>query len=270
VILGGAYAPPPAQSRMGNHGDLDAARRRYLEHPTRNLRFLLAKRYGWLNDHIGVDDVGVELAAGIGAARDHVQARSLLLTDLDDGDWLDVPGVDATATPFADGQFDFVIIQNGIHHLAQPVRLFDEVARVLKPGGLLLVQDVKCSLLQRAMARLTRVEGYDFAVDVFDRDAVLSDPANPWEANNAVPDLLFDDVERFERQLPAFEVVEQRYGECLVFLDSGGVTHKTVSIPLPGFALRMLDAVDRVLTGLLPSVFALQRSVVLRLRGTAA
>ena len=251
---------------MGNHGDLRAARRRYEEDAPRNLRFLLAKRYGWLNDHIGPDDRGVELAAGIGVARDYVRAGSLVITDIDHGDWLDLSGVDATATPFGDGELDFVVIQNGIHHLAHPIRLFDEAARILKPGGVLLVQDVKCSLLQRALARLTRVEGYDFDVDVFDADAVLSDPANPWEANNAVPDLLFDDVARFERHVPAFEVLEQRYGECLVFLDSGGVTHKTVSIPLPEWALRLLDRIDSVITRAAPQLVALQRSVVLRRR----
>ena len=266
MILGGAYQPPPAASRMGHHGDLRAARRRYVEDAPRNLRFLLANRYGWVNDRVAPTDRGAELAAGLGAGRDFVRAGAFVITDIDHGDWLDLSGVDATATPFADGELDFVVIQNGIHHLAQPIRFFEEAARILRPGGLLLVQDVKCSLLQRALARLTAVEGYDYDVDVFDRDAVLSDPTNPWEANNAVPDLLFDDVARFERRVPAFELVEQRYGECLVFLDSGGVTHKTVSIPLPEWGLRILDRIDRVITRVAPGILALQRSVVLRRR----
>jgi SAM-dependent methyltransferase len=266
-MLRSPYSPAAAQSRMGSHGDLAEARRRYVEHPSRNLQFLLQKRYGWLCEHIDPDHGdGVELAAGIGVARDLVRARSLLLTDLEAGDWLDVSGVDATDTPFDDRAFDFVLIQNGIHHLAQPILLFHEAARILRPGGFLLVQDVKCSLLQRALARITRVEGYSYDVDVFDPTAVLSDPAKPWEANNAVPDLLFDDVDEFHRRVPFFEIVEQRFGECLVFLNSGGVTHKTVSVPLPELALRALDRIDRLLTRAAPSLFALQRSVVLRLR----
>jgi SAM-dependent methyltransferase len=267
LVLGSPFTPAAGASRMGNHGDLAEARRRYLERPTRNLRHLLRRRYEWLNEHIDpAHHDGVELAAGMGVARDHVRARSFQLTDVAHGDWLDLGGVDATATPFDDDQFDFVVIQNGIHHLAQPIRLFDEAARILRPGGVLLVQDVKCSLLQRALARLTRVEGYSYEVDVFDPDAILTDPASPWEANNAVPDLLFDDIDRFHREVPAFEVVSQRYGECLVFLNSGGVTHKTISIPLPAPGLALIDAIDRVLTRLAPSIFALQRSVVLRLR----
>jgi SAM-dependent methyltransferase len=190
----------------------------------------------------------------------------LIVSDFDHQDWLDVSDVDATATPFADGQFDFVLAQNAIHHFAQPIRFFDEAARILKPGGLLLVQDVRCSLAARVVARLTRVEGYSFDVDVFDRDAVLSDPANLWEANNAIPDLLFDDADRFHAEVPQFELLANTPNECLVFLNSGGVTHKTVSIPLPRFALRTLAAIDRLLTRVAPATFALQRSVVLRKR----
>lgn len=269
MILGTAFHPAPADSRLGGEadGDLTAARRAWVERPSPNLRFLLEQRYSWCNRFVGADDEGLELAAGIGAARDFVRCRSLLLTDVDGGEWLDVAGVDATATPFADDRFDFILISNAIHHLAHPVRLFDEAARILKPGGVLLVRDVRCSLLQRLAARLTRVEGYDYGVDVFDPDAVLSDPTNAWSANNAVPDLLFGDVARFEREVPAFEIVWQRDDECLVFLNSGGVTHKTVSVPLPGWALRALAAVDRLLVRAAPTVFALQRSVVLRRRG---
>jgi SAM-dependent methyltransferase len=269
MLLGAAFHPAPAANRLGGDlsGDVAAARRAWVGRPSRNLRFLLERRYAWCNDFVGPGDHGVELAAGIGAARDFVRCGSLLLTDLEGGDWLDVTGVDATSTPFEDGRFDFVLVSNALHHVASPVRVFDEVARILKPGGLLLVRDVRCSLLQRLAARVTRVEGYDYGVDVFDRDAVLSDPANPWSANNAVPDLLFDDEGRFEREVPAFAIEWRRDDECLVFLNSGGVTHKAPSVPLPAAGLRVLAAVDRVLVRVAPRVFALQRSLVLRKRG---
>lgn len=265
MILGAAFAPVPSASRTGEV-DVLAARRAFEQRRSGNLGYLLRERYAWCNDFVGPADRGVELAAGIGAARDFIRCASLLLTDIDDAPWLDVAGVDATATPFDDGSFDFVLISNAIHHLAHPIRVFDEAARILVPGGLLLVRDVKCSLLQRFAARATRVEGYDFGVDVWDRDAVLSDPANPWSANNAVPDLLFDDLDRFAARVPMFVPVLQRYDECLVFVNSGGVTHKTPYVPLPTPALRVLGAIDRVLARRLPSVFALQRSVVLKRR----
>ena len=41
----------------------------------------------------------------------------------------------AEALPFADASFDHVLIRDVVHHLEQPERAIDEVARVLAPGG---------------------------------------------------------------------------------------------------------------------------------------
>lgn len=53
-----------------------------------------------------------------------------------------VPG-DATALPFPDGSFDLVVSNFLLHHLAEPVQLLDEAARVLKPGGRVLIKDLR-------------------------------------------------------------------------------------------------------------------------------
>jgi SAM-dependent methyltransferase len=269
MILGAAFQPTPDDNRMGNHGDVAAARASYFDRSSANLEHLIRSRYEWLNDWIGPDDDGVELGCGIGVGRSFVRAGSYLLTDMSEGDWLDVADVDAVATPFADEQFDFVVVQNVLHHLAQPIRFFPEAVRILKPGGLVLVRDVNCSFMTRLLARVTRVEGYSYDVDVFDSSAVLSDPANLWEANNAISDLLFGDRPRLAAAAPELTVVHERLGECLLALNSGGVTHKTVSVPLPRVLLRLLERVDRVLCRLAPKVFAMQRDVVLRKAGAS-
>ena len=47
----------------------------------------------------------------------------------------------AEAMPFPDGEFDLVTIVNSLHHVADPVRTLDEMARVLTSAGTIVVQD---------------------------------------------------------------------------------------------------------------------------------
>jgi ubiquinone/menaquinone biosynthesis C-methylase UbiE len=48
----------------------------------------------------------------------------------------------ATDLPFPDGSFDTVVTRLSIHHFQAPQRPLSEMARVLKPGGTLVVADV--------------------------------------------------------------------------------------------------------------------------------
>ena len=50
-----------------------------------------------------------------------------------------VATADATALPFHDGAFASVLIRDLLHHLPEPRRATAEAARVLRPGGTLLV-----------------------------------------------------------------------------------------------------------------------------------
>jgi ubiquinone/menaquinone biosynthesis C-methylase UbiE len=59
---------------------------------------------------------------------------------------------DAKAMPFDDGEFDLIVCNDSLHHWEDPQPVFDEIARVLKPGGKCLVRDSK--RLQKWTARL--------------------------------------------------------------------------------------------------------------------
>ena len=48
---------------------------------------------------------------------------------------------DATRLPLADNAFDTVVMLGGIHHVPNRVALFQQVFRVLKPGGLFLFRE---------------------------------------------------------------------------------------------------------------------------------
>lgn len=48
---------------------------------------------------------------------------------------------DSENLPFGDGSFDAVICANSFHHYPHPQMFFDGVARVLRPGGRLVLRD---------------------------------------------------------------------------------------------------------------------------------
>ena len=52
---------------------------------------------------------------------------------------------DACAMPFDDDSFDLVVSSNTLHLLSDPVRMFDEVQRVLDPSGRFIISDFRRS-----------------------------------------------------------------------------------------------------------------------------
>ena len=243
-------------------GDVVRARAEYASRRGANLRYVLATRYGWMQRHLEPDAYAVELGCGAGFGGFFLKAGRLELTDVAPQPWVDRV-VDALAMPYSDASVDALLVNNVIHHLAQPHRFFAEAARVLRPGGRLLLQECDASLTTRAVIRLTGHEAYSFDVDPFDPLAICNDPADPWSANCALPNLLFDNLARFQRAFPAFRVEEHRRVEFLLHFNSGGFASRTPYLPLPWAGMRLADALDRVLVGIAPGLFAAQRRVSL-------
>jgi ubiquinone/menaquinone biosynthesis C-methylase UbiE len=50
---------------------------------------------------------------------------------------------DGNSLPFPDKSFDFVMCNSVLHHLAEPQKLFAEIARLAKPGGAILLRDLR-------------------------------------------------------------------------------------------------------------------------------
>lgn len=246
-------------------GDVARARAAYDRRPGANLRYLLRKRFLWMQSYLGPDTYAVELGCGAGFSERFLRAGTLELTDAAPQPWVRRV-VDALDMPYTNGTVDALIVNNVIHHLAYPDRFFREAARVLRPGGHVLIQECDCSLTTRLAIRLIEHEAYDFGADPFDASRPCNDPADPWSANCAIPNLLFDELERFRARYPEFAVVESVRSEFLIHFNSGGISSSTPYIPLPEAALRVLDAIDAVLVRVAPAVFSSQRRVVLRRR----
>jgi ubiquinone/menaquinone biosynthesis C-methylase UbiE len=59
------------------------------------------------------------------------------------GAMVQVEKADAKHLPYADASFDAVISNSVLHHLPDPAQYLREIARVLKPNGVLLVRDIR-------------------------------------------------------------------------------------------------------------------------------
>ncbi len=253
----------PLVQLVRHAGDVERARAEFATRQGANLRYVLRKRFAWMQAYLGPTSYAVEVGCGAGFSRLFLRAGRLELTDTEPWPWVDRV-VDAHSLPHADASVDAVIANNVIHHLAYPERFLREATRVLRPGGHLLVQECDCALATRVALRVTGHEGYDFRADPFDATRPCNDPRDPWSANCAIPNLLFDDTARFGERHPDLALVETRRSEFFLHFNSGGITARGPYLPLPEPALRALDAVDAVLVALAPGVFASQRRVVLR------
>src|SRR5882762_2240993 len=75
------------------------------------------------------------LACGVDLTRE-------MLREAVPGGGLYVQG-DAGRLPFLDSSFDAVVCRNSLHHVAEPPAAIREMIRVLRPGGRLVVEDMR-------------------------------------------------------------------------------------------------------------------------------
>ena len=262
LFLAGPFIPSHEENRMADEGDVEAARERFLSNRFRNLDALLTQRYAWMNDYIEPKDEVVEFGCGAGFSRLYVKQGNLTLTDYIKSPWVD-KFADAMKPPFEEKSVDVIICSHMIHHMAKPVTFFRLVHPILKDGGRIIIQDLNTAFTLRLLLRIMRHEGWSYDIDVFDEKSVTNDATDPWSANCAIPELLFQSSTAFEEKVPGFKVVLNDLNECLLFPLSGGVIAKKGVPEISDFILSAVKVIDRVLIAVAPSVFAMGRSVVL-------
>ena len=251
--------------KMRDVGDLAKNRDYYLQTRFPNLTYLFKKRFDWMNNFIHDTDEVLEVGCGIGVTKLFVRKGHLTLSDVIDNPWVDRQE-DALNLSYKNESLDVIIANNMIHHLAHPTNFFLEANRVLKKGGRILIQDINCSFFMQRLLRLMNIEDFNFSVNVFDVQQICTNPQNPWDGNNAIPNLLFDNCRKFEKHVPCFRVLEKKHSEFFIYIVSGGISGKTLAIPLPDFILKLLDKIDHLLVSAFPKIFALQIHIVLEKR----
>ena len=255
---------PKQENRMRTIANTKIAREIYNSSKSKNLKFLLNERFNWMNRYIKEGDVGIEVGSGAGFTKDFIKNKNLKLTDMRNDEHLDYKNIDAQNTKFESESFHYVIASNMIHHIPYPVKFFREMNRILKKGGKLIIFDSYCSLIFQIVTAIMKHEGFDFTVNVWDEKNPKSDEYDVWDGNIAITNLIFDDKKKFNEKLGNYFSIEyEKLTECLIFLNSGGVTSKTFSIPMNKFFLNILKSIDKILIKVSPSIFCMGRRVVL-------
>ncbi len=247
---------------MCSEGDVILARENFLSKRFNNVNYLLMKRYDWMNAYLSPKLKIVELGVGAGFSELYLDYKPLM-TDTIKQDWVDEI-VDATQMSFASNSVDIIIASHVIHHFSSPYKFFKECQRVLKIGGLVLVQEINTSLMMRIMLWAMRHEGWSYDIDVFDKNVIANDPTDPWSANCAIPEILFEQPQRFEETFDGLKLLRNVKVEGFIFPVSGGVIAKVRVPELPTWLLNIISAFDSILIKLFPSIFAVGRQIVIK------
>ena len=152
-----------------------------------------------------------------------------------------------------------------LHHVPFPLKFLNEMHRILKPGGKLIIQEAYCSLIFQLITIIMKHEGFDFTKDVWSDKESMSEIEDAWAGNIAVPHLIFDDKEKFKIKFQnKFSVKHDKIYECIIFLNSGGVTSKTYYLPMNNIFLNFFNLVDKYLVKVFPKIFGMGRQLVLQ------
>ena len=252
-------------NRMKKIGDVENAIIEFKKKKNKNLDFLLKKRFSWMKEFINEKNTGLEVGAGGGFSKNFIKNKNFKISDLAMHEHLDFKNVDAQKTNFETNNYDFIIAVNMIHHVPYPIKFLNEMHRILKKGGRLIIQEAYCSVVFQLITILMKHEGFDFTKKVWNENQPMSDENDRWSGNIAIPHLIFDDIEKFNSKFgDKFVLEHEKLFECFVFLNSGGVTSKTFYIPLNSFFLKILDLIDSFLVKFFPSIFAMGRQLVLK------
>jgi len=124
---------------------------------------------------------------------------------------------DAEELPFTDASFDLVTCRIAPHHFPRPERFVSEVARVLRPGGLFLLQDQVVPEDESAAAYITVFERRRDPSHV----RALSEPE--WRRLLVGAGLVIETVDDFEKHLSLLKWVNDQGGSAGELVDLRGM-----------------------------------------------
>ncbi|TWT41930.1 putative methyltransferase [Phycisphaerae bacterium RAS1] len=185
------------------------------------LREIYRRYFAAISGELAPGRVTIEIGGGSGMAREFLPAA--LISDIVGTPHVDFVA-DAMRLPLRDGGVDNLFMIDVLHHLPRPWVLFDEAARVLRPGGRLVMLEPHISPASRLVFKLAHPEPVDMSIDPLPQeDAPLFSGGGPFDSNQAIPTLLFRrHAARFAARFTALRVGACRLDSVFVYPLSGG------------------------------------------------
>lgn len=161
----------------------------------------------------------LEIGGGTGNLKSYLP--DVISTDILQVHWLDL-SCDAQALPFANQSFDTLVAMDVLHHIENPIFFFQEVQRVLKNKGRLI-------LLEPAITKISW-----FFYHFFHQEPVLlkvnpllqvfkNPNKDPFDANQAIPELIFGKYfKQFSQMFPNLTLRKKSYLSLWSYPLSGG------------------------------------------------
>ena len=199
----------------------------------------------------------VEVGAGAGTLGEEL--TDAIATDIAPSPWVDAVA-DAQALPFADASLTNVIGVDVLHHVEFPRRFLLEAARVLSPGGRVVVVEPAITPLSWVAFKLAHPEPVDLSADPLENGT--PDPGrHPFDSNQAVPTLLAGrHRDRMRTVIPTLQLACRQRLSLFAYPLSGGF--QPWSLLPRGLADRLLR-VERVVEPALAPLMGFRLLLVL-------
>jgi SAM-dependent methyltransferase len=161
----------------------------------------------------------LEIGGGTGMLKSFVP--DAVTTDIIPAPWLDMVA-DAQFLPVADGAFANIVMFDVMHHIEVPRRFLHEAARVLRPGGRLVMIEPAITPASWPFYHFLHEEAVDMGADPL-HEGRPSRGRDPFAANQAIPTLLATKHRaRLAADFPQFRIVQRAWLSLFAYPLSGG------------------------------------------------
>lgn len=139
----------------------------------------------------------------------------VILSDVIKLPWIDRI-IDCMKMPFGEGELGGIVSFDLLHHVANPHEFLEESARVLKPGGRILLMEPYITPVSHIFYKMLHFEDINFKV-YHEGLCNQQGKSDPWQGNLAMANIVFDrELSQWGRLHPNLKILKK---QKLSFLD---------------------------------------------------